>query len=356
MFWTRFFRAIRRRPDSQSPDVEQSVEQDIDDELLFHLRSLVDDDLARGMSFDSAWQNALRRFGSLRSYSDACRGIASRGRGLVQSFSAVGLVVLGLMVAWLLFEVRSLREDQVAVRQIPARQTAPGGQQASIERSVQLPTEQTVARRNDISGEVLDCQNRPLGDATVLVILKTWPGGHYRQDAFATRSDGHGQFRLPKLVPTEGQYAVQVAVLKSGYALTSNYHLELEGSHPTVAPVTLHCEEASTITVVVHDAEGRPVPNAVVVPFSRQSPGGDTHGVYFQASGPIRTVADAEGRVGLACFSTGDQAEIYVRVPGGDWEQHAISVSKPGEVVVVPAGRASHGDRDPADRQKPSRS
>ena len=304
MVWSQLFRAWRRR--SHSPP-STDVEQDIDEELMFHLRSLVGDDLAKGNSFDAAWSNAQDRFGPLRRYSDACRNVSLANRLNLRRLSVLGLVVVGLLVGESLFAVFS-------------------------------------PRRNDVTGWVLDRHGEPLADANVLVILKTWPGGGYRQEAFATTSDAEGRFHLPTLAPLEGQYAIQVAALKDGYALTSSYQLEEEGRHPTVDPVTLHCGEASRITLVVHDGHGQPIANARVVPASRKTSSGETHLVYFQGSEPVQTASDAQGRVGLSCFERGDQAEIYVRPPGKDWELHAIRIPDAGNIVVVSAAQIVDGD------------
>src|SRR5205085_1735770 len=85
--------------------------------------------------------------------------------------------------------------------------------------------------------------------ARVVVILKTWPGGGYRQEAFSTTSEADGSFRLSGLVPREGQYAVQTAALTPGYALTSTYQLKEEGSRSSLEPVTLQCDDASRTKV-----------------------------------------------------------------------------------------------------------
>ena len=56
----------------QSVDVSTG-EEEIDEELMFHLRSLIEDNLSRGLPSDTAWQEAQRRFGSLRRDAEACR-------------------------------------------------------------------------------------------------------------------------------------------------------------------------------------------------------------------------------------------------------------------------------------------
>jgi hypothetical protein len=288
--------------------------QQIDDELMFHLRLLVDDNLARGMPPDSAWQEAQRRFGSLRRYAEACRNSAP-GSIVFRLAPAAALFMVGVFCgSWLLTTGRQ-----------PPRTIAP----------------------HDLTGRVVDRDGKPLADVTLLVILKTWPGGQYSQEPFTARSDSAGQFRLPELIPAEGQFAVQVAAVRSGYALASSYRL-LKGPGPhSFEPVTLALGEASPVTLVVQDASGRSVARARVVPASRRSPDGERHLVYFEGSEPIQAVADAAGRVNLDCFALGDQAEVLIQLPGKQWEPHEIRIPKNAMTITVSAQSTADEDEDP---------
>jgi hypothetical protein len=299
------------------------VDQEVEEELMFHLRSLVDDELARGTTFDAAWDRAHGRFGSLRRYANACRGVVFNRHRFFQTSLVLLLAFAGLLAGWLLFEIRSLRQEHSTLVQSISRQAT--------------QTAETAGRPEDLTGRVLDRLGRPIGNASVAVILKTWPGGGYRQEAFSTTSDADGTFRLAGLVPLEGQYAIQAAALPPGYALTSTYRLIEEGSHPSPDPVLLQCDDASQITFVVQDDRGHPVANARVTPHSRRSSSGANHLVYFQSSGPFQASSDAAGRVGMGCFERGDEAEIYVQLPGKDWELHAIEIPHDGDTIIVPS-------------------
>ena len=336
MTWTGFF---HRRPDrsesTSATDVTQDGAAEIDEELMFHLRALVDEELAKGTAFDAAWSAAQDRFGSLPHYAQACRDIPLEDRLMWQRFSMAGFVVLGLLVGWLALEVRTLRHDQSALLEANLAKSA------AMEKLVQKPSEQ----RHAITGQVVDRDGQPIDAARLLVILKTWPNDRYRQDDFSTTTDERGQFRLPNLVPSHGQYAILVAAVKNGYALTSNYHLQPEGEHRSVDPVTLRCERASQITLVVHDDQGRPAAHARVAPSSRQSADGTSHLIYFQNCEAVQTASDAEGRVALGCFRRGDTAQIYLQMPGKDWQSCAFTIPKEGDTVDVSAARSADADK-----------
>jgi hypothetical protein len=299
MTWTQLLR-WRRDPRR----VEPGAEDPIDDELMFHFRALVSDNLSKGVSFDAAWHEAQGRFGSLARYADACRRASVTGRRW-RAVLALGLAVLTLAVGWLVVD-RWIRFD-----------------------------------RTDLAGTVLDQSGNPIDGAHVLVILKTWPDGAYRQQAFATTSHADGRFRIPRLVPVEGQRAVQLAVVKDGYALASNYQLMKQGAPPVSDGFTLQLPKAPRITLVVLDETGAPVAHARVVPAERQTSDGQDHVVYFQAAQPVRSEADAHGRLALAWFERGDRAEIYVQRPGRDWELRAIDIPREGNTVMVPTSAAS---------------
>ncbi|HQU43299.1 MAG TPA: hypothetical protein PK867_10835, partial [Pirellulales bacterium] len=50
---------------------------------------------------------------------------------------------------------------------------------------------------------------------------------------------------------------------------------------------------------------------------------------------PAVTSIDDEGRVRLGVFRRGDKAEIYIALPGKDWEQQAVAIPETGDTVEV---------------------
>lgn len=109
MSWSNLGRVLRRWFISPASESEETI----DEELLFHLRLLIDDNLAKGMPTDAAWHEAQIRFGSFRRYADECRRVFSRGHQLSQRLSAVGLLVLSVLLGWVVIEVRALRQAQL---------------------------------------------------------------------------------------------------------------------------------------------------------------------------------------------------------------------------------------------------
>jgi hypothetical protein len=286
---------------------------------MLHLRSLIDENLAQGMSADVAWHEAQTRFGSLRRYADECRRVFQRDHFMTQKLAVAALLLLGVLTGWVAVEVRALRDEQQLAR-------AQAGESS--------------AERCDVQGLVVDRDGKPLADAHVLVVLKTWPDGWYHQENFATTSDAEGRFRLAKLLPTDGHREVLVASLKNGHALTSVYQEKWVEGRPAIEPIVLKLDDAADVTIVVRDRGGRPVPRASVVPAVRRTSGGEEHLVYLQAARPIRAVSNREGRVGLGCFQHGDEAEVWIQVPGEDWERRCMTVPGDGEAITLSSDKS----------------
>lgn len=327
-FWDRMTHGWRpRSPGAQGGDVN--------DELMFHFRGLVNDRLAEGLPFEAAWERAEQQFGSVRRYDNECRSLDAAQRlkwlplALLASLAVVAWVWwsavelpgrrLGSELHLLRQEVQALREVQLVRSERTSAATAPPQAPVPV----------------DLAGAVEGADGSPLTEATILVILKTWPGGRYRQEAFTATTDADGRFQLPRLLPMDGQYAVLVAALKDGFAFKSTYQLKQGQPVSQPDPIVLKLEPASHVTVVLRDAHGQPIADALVAPSERKSRQGEDHLIYFQGSEPARRTTDAQGRVRLDCFLAGDQAEIYVQLPGDNWNSRRFQVSGDDSVVEL---------------------
>ncbi len=194
-----------------------------------------------------------------------------------------------------------------------------------------------VAQADDLTGQVLDGDGKPVADATLLVVQKTWPGGQFHQEPFTTTSDAEGKFSLPDLVPGEGQFEVNVAAFRSGYAFASSYRTQKATGPRKFKPISLRLVKAPPIALMIKDRKGEPVAEALVVPTSRQAPPGEPQLIYFQGSESVQEIADDAGRVDLDCFLPGDKAVVYIQLPGKEWEEHNIRIPKDAKTVTVKA-------------------
>ncbi|HEY3968431.1 MAG TPA: carboxypeptidase-like regulatory domain-containing protein [Planctomycetaceae bacterium] len=310
---------------------------DVNDELMFHFRELVNEKLAEGLSFDAAWDWAEQQFGPMRRYEDECRTAQVVASNKRRYFVGAVLVMIVAWAAWSLEEhsrsasrddVRLLRDEVDALRQKQAARNAEANTNGPVLR---------IPGGFDLTGAVFDNDGRPLPQATVLIIRKTWPGGGYRQEAFTATTNDEGRFAFPEFVPADDQYGIQVAALKEGFAFQSAYQLKDRKPIEKPEPIALRLQRASSVTLVVQDATGEPIANARVIPSARKSRDGAGHLVYFHGSEPVQCTTDAAGRVNLNCFMPGDQAEIFLQLPGDKWNSREFEVSNDNQVVELAA-------------------
>jgi hypothetical protein len=184
----------------------------------------------------------------------------------------------------------------------------------------------------DISGQVLDEQARPVANAHVLAVVKTWPKQSYRQLAYVAITRADGTFEIANVYPTDEKYAVQIAVVADGKRLESSYVNLRKGP---LEPVNFQLTSTPPLTVRFETADGRPLEGVDVFPSERVEAGGARHIVYFCSGGPVVQRSDSAGRVSLPYFSPGDAASLYVRTPGGEWNVREMAVPRDrGDIVI----------------------
>ena len=324
-FWRSFTHAREQRH-------VDSTQGSVRDELMFHFRELVNEEVSKGATHDKAWDQAEKQFGSLRQYENECHAMRLQANLIARVTACAILFFILVCAGWSRFEVGSVRLNEKL--QLLKEEVA-----LLRDEQIRLLAKQTEANeelhpsgKSDLVGLVLDQDKRPLRDATVLVILKTWPDDEYRQEDFATKTDAEGRFQLPGLMPASSRYAVAVAAVKDEFAFHSFFHLK-QTPDEKPEPIMLQLEPSSPVTLVVRDDQGVPMRDVKVVPLSRELPNGDRHNIYFQGSDLVRQTTDERGRVQFHCFRPGDSVEIYVRQPGRDWDLHSFEIPRDGSVV-----------------------
>lgn len=319
------------------PRIHRSaVHADLGEELMFHFRALVNERIAEGRSFDDAWSQAEERFGPMHCYMEECRllGNSSRVRARRRIVLASTLLLLG-GGAWQFNRVITL-ESALADARIAQQRAREQRQEERASQSPLAPGE--TSPRVALSGTIMDRECHPVADATVLVILKTWPRGRYRQVAFHCATEPDGRFCIDDILPSRDRHGVLVAAFKDGYAFRSSY--QLKENAPADA-VDLVLDKAAAVTLIIQDEKGLPIAGSRVVPSARQSADGQTNLVYFMGSEPIQALSDSAGRIPLSCFSAGDHAEVYLQLPGKDWESRRVHIPAEGAILRMASSPSS---------------
>jgi hypothetical protein len=296
--WLREIASYVRTPSGVPDDVSRSIR----DEIEFHLTESARRQMERGLSADKACHTAVQQFGDVEAAVRGCAETAATGHARLHrahlAVTALSIVAVSALGAWIWMN--------------PPGEPAPGD--------------------GDISGQVVDEQARPVSNAHVLAVVKTWPKQSYRQLAYVAITRADGTFEIANVYPTDEKYAVQIAVVADGKRLESSYVNLREGP---LEPISFQLTSTPPLTVRFETADGQPLEGVDVFPSERIETGGARHMVYFCSGGPVVQRSDSAGRVSLPYFSPGDAASLYVRTPGGEWNVRRLDIPHDGEEVVL---------------------
>lgn len=196
-----------------------------------------------------------------------------------------------------------------------------------------------------LAGTVIDENGRPIADARVCVVRKTWPNDRYRQETFATRTDQDGRFEWKDFYPLGQRSALLVAICQDGYALRSTYRVNQEGKK--LPPDEFQLAPAVPVTIVLSDDQGAPAKGIQVLASSRTAADGAEYLVYGQCvrqAPELVHKTDDSGRVTLRQFLPGDQARLSVFVDGQE-QRLEFQVPEQGEVELALAAPDARPDR-----------
>jgi hypothetical protein len=276
------------------------IEREIDEEFDFHLDCRIRELTESGCDPAEARAVAEREFGSRAHWHGECRN-AQLGpqRWLVPLASVIVVVPMLLTIGWLYLRLGEVQARNEAMR---------AELQAQRARAVALLA--ADIERNDLTGEVRDSAGKPVSNANVVVIHKSWPNNRYRQDSLRASTDKEGRFRLPKLYVPNTQVAFNVTVLAEGHAMHSEYVLRKAGEK--VTPFTFTLQPALPKTLVIKDGKGQALANTVVFPTSRRTNPAKEHLIYYQSAEDCGFKTDGQGKVRMSVFAADDEVDLGV--------------------------------------------
>lgn len=290
-----------RNPSGVSEEASRSIRE----EIKFHLAESARERMGDGAAPTEACQGAVEHFGDVEMAVRGCHEVAATGHA------------------------RWHRMHLAATAALLAAVAAVGSLAWSL-------SGEPPVGDGDITGRVVDEQSRPIANAHVLAVVKTWPQQAFRQQPYVAMTKSDGTFEIENVYPLDEKYEVQIAVVADGKLLESSY-VDLRDGRLEPLDFRLTATEPFTLRFESHG--GQALAGVEVFPFERIPSDGARHMVYFCSGGPVVKRTDSRGRVSLPYFSPGDSAAIYMRTPGGEWKTHLFQVA-PGEgdvVVTMPA-------------------
>ncbi len=160
-----------------------------------------------------------------------------------------------------------------------------------------------------VAGKVVDQSGKAAPDIKVLAIQKTWPNNRYQQRALSATTDQDGKFRFNDFAPAGSQYAFLLTVVADGYAMTSEYQVVEDGSQKD--PVTLKLEPAEPVTLLLTDADGKPLEGVTISPESRVVNASTEFLNYSMHMKNSSKRSDAKGEVSFCAWKAGEAGSVH---------------------------------------------
>lgn len=365
----------------------EEIDDEIAEELQLHLDLLAEEQERRGLAPEEAKQKAAQRFGDFHQLLRRCR---REKQGDIPMLKRVQAVLTGLLLAsviymgwqqWTMATVIAQEQKDIkggllnvihqlnriaplpVVDQVPSSPSAPAysaptpsygpgrpqpilGPNGEFFHSESLipnteqhaPEEISIVKLTstggDLRGSVIDVEGKPIADADVLLILKTWPNNRFRQDDIAIETDKSGMYSVGGLIPVNGQFGINVAAVAEGHAIVSMYLFTKDSGAKPGVEIDLKAPVSETISLQITDSEGKPLTSAVVAPRGRKDTDDNEHIVYHQGSSPAWKKTDEAGVVEVDWFLKGDKATIAVQPKGGEWIEKSFDVTEGDEITI----------------------
>jgi len=311
-------RYLWNAPYAASPELDSSIK----DEIEFHLSESTDDHLRSGMTRTAARRAALDRFGDVNRVIRECRAASSVDQTVCHRLHILVTAALVIAVVALL------------VTRHPASTVVATTSTGDLDNDTPTPT-----LAGDIRGQVVDEQSRPIGNANILAVVKTWPENGYRQQAYMATTNVDGQFTIDDVYPVGEECHIQIATVADKRLLQSTY---IRSAGEELAPVVFQLPATETFALRIEGNDGESVAGAEVFPHRRVDSSGQDHLVYFDSADPIIQRSNEKGVVELPYFVPGDRATIYLRLPDRDWHTREVVVPRAGNVVLLEAESGEH--------------
>lgn len=290
-------------------------DNELKQELEFHLMSSASDLHESGMSIEESQSEAIEKFGDLKKVLRDCGDVTSSGQLVWQRAHLV--ITTGLVIC-----VAALFAKQL--------QPIPRPDVGRLSMATGFSLEET---HGDVLGEVSSSVGEAISNANVIVVVKTWPEGGYRQQSYMTTTDSDGSFCIEDVYPPDHNYEVQVSVVAEGRLLNSRYADMRSG---ILEPFDFKLETTNPFEIRFQSETGEPLEHVAVFPSSRTDQDGNRHQVYLMGAAPIARRSNKLGTIPITEFSRGEQVAIAIQFPGEDeWQIREFTVPEDNQVVVM---------------------
>ena len=191
----------------------------------------------------------------------------------------------------------------------------------------------SAANNTGVRGSVSDASGKPVVDARILLIHKSWPSGRFRQQPLETKTNDDGSFSFPAENQHDQKEAFLVTVVKDGLAFQSVYVTKKAGE--AVDPFEFQMSDAISKTFLFRDSTGQPLANTVVALSGRTDVNSRKHLIYGASFPAVSYKTNAEGKVALNFFAVGDKALLHAETGKGSDEIEVTIDANPEQPADV---------------------
>lgn len=294
----------------------ESINSQIEDELDFHISCKVDELVEAGFSPTDAKAKAESMFGVRSDIVRECQKINYGNRILIERVAIATLIGFMFAVGWLGHELISEKTSNSALTE-------------------KLLSITKLQNETSVIGFVVDDKKKPVVDAKVLLVVKTWPNNRFNMESFSTTTDEKGNFKFNDVFNKDQKAEFNITAISDGLQLTSKYIGDHAGS--PLAPVSIRLKPATTQVLDI----GQMFAGWKIFPNVRTSRGVD-HFVYASSKAEFDFTVDKNGQVKMNCFAPGDTVrfiihdgddvdEVELKIPGGETAES--SNAKVGDVA-----------------------
>ncbi len=292
-----------------------AIDADIDDELNFHLECRTDELIAAGLDTNSARTQAELEFGSLDKVRKSCQQVGYGRRLLLSKTAFLMLLVFSGLTVWLTYALLSQRSANIEL--LGQLQAAHANLANHSGPAAAIAPE--ILKNQDLKGVIKDQDGNPVEDAQVLLIYKSWPGGRFRMENLATRTNARGQYNFENAYENSGDTEFLVTAIAKGHCLTSEYIENKRGE--TVSSFDFNLKTATSKQLKIIGKDGQPLSDSNLILAGRKTEEGEDQLVYAASFSKIHQLStDADGTIDLSYFAAGDTALLYFDFLGEPYE------------------------------------
>ena len=313
-----------------------AINNDIDEELKFHIQCRIDELIADDVSVVAAEKKARMEFGSSDRIRKQCQHINYGSRIWVGRLAICGLLLSVIAIGWLSYELLALKSQNAELAH-------------KLSATIGLPTVPAMIplvapqQKEDLTGVVTGPDGKPVADAKVLLFFKFFPGGQFRFEMKSATTDDMGKFGFKNLYSTDMDTQFIVTVLKQGHTMVSESILNRGENRVVLEPLEFQTQKAIPKTIVLLTSSGDPLANARVFAKSRKPSDDDAHFVFPMTGKSIATKTDSEGKIKMEFFAIDDDVELRVVKANDELIPISLTIDKSKEqsIEVAEIGAAA---------------